>query len=63
MKKVIEYIAISTTKYDKFIAEVNLLIKDGWQPFGGLTIADVNGAQTEYGQALVKYKEEKNVLE
>jgi len=46
-------------KYTKFVEAVNSRIREGWQPFGGVSVSisyDAAGDQmwTSYAQALVK---------
>lgn len=66
MEKITDYTAISF-EADEFIKEVDSLLKDGWQPFGGVSmafgqwpIANSRPKQMKegfrYGQAFVKYQ-------
>jgi len=57
MKKIIEY---TTEKNDighvQFIDEVNIKIKEGWQPFGRVTLIFGDNHKETWVQTLVKYE-------
>lgn len=66
MEKIIDYNAVSCEP-DEFLKEVEKLLKDNWQPLGGMSmvygkwvILNSRPKQTKegfrYGQAFVKYQ-------
>jgi len=56
-RKIVEYsIAFSITSYD-LEKKVNSLIKNGWEPIGGLSVIDSHASgHRPYSQAMVKYE-------
>lgn len=48
-----KYTVIRTKKLEELIEEVNLLIKDGWTPQGGICESTSQG-EVDYYQAMVK---------
>lgn len=64
MKKIIDYITVSSSgePYDTSLdKKINLLIGQGWQPFGGIAINEYEvegvGNLVWTCQAMVKYKD------
>ena len=59
MRKIIEYVVISNhyhRQYEhQFIDMINKMIKEGWQPLGGVSLAP---EKYPYAQAMVKYEDE-----
>lgn len=57
MNKIIEYMSYMSTNLTGFDEEINELIKEGWQPIGGIC-ASVSPREKEwFYQAMVKYEE------
>jgi hypothetical protein len=56
MKKIIEYNVIEANHLFKLGMLVNKLIKNGWQPLGGVSYTDQ--PSWNYIQAMVKYSED-----
>ena len=56
--KIVEYQVVFAEAFSDFLSQMNIFIKDGWQPVGGYT-EDKNGHPN---QAMVKYEEEKVFL-
>lgn len=51
------YCVVQEVKLDCFEAEVNRLIREGWEPIGGVAVTTENKYSTDHGtysQALVK---------
>lgn len=55
MSQIIEYKAIMSYHPDELTREVNVLIREGYQPAGGLCSANKDG-EPYVLQAVVKYK-------
>lgn len=53
-RKIVEYGLIQSTDYNEFYDMVNNRIKEGWQPFGGISTA-CNNRDIAFTQAVVKY--------
>lgn len=55
MDRVEEYTVCSSISPFNVAEEVNVMIQEGWQPWGEMkAISDINGPT--YSQAMVKYK-------
>jgi hypothetical protein len=59
MKKISDYVVISSCFQKKFNEEANKLIREGWQPLGGVSIShqgpEDGSGSTEFAQAMVRY--------
>lgn len=58
-RKIMEYTTIGS-EYDDIDVKVNEYIRQGWQPFGGISVnlnLDDQEYPTLYVQAMVKYEE------
>ncbi|HEY5123666.1 MAG TPA: DUF1737 domain-containing protein [Ignavibacteria bacterium] len=53
-RKIIEYKVIEKCDLKELVERVNDLIKNGWEPFGGIASEGVEG---DFCQAMVKYSE------
>jgi hypothetical protein len=53
MKKIVEYKVVKFTSDKELVNVVNSLIKEGWQPLGGVSIAN---EIMDHCQAMVKYE-------
>lgn len=50
-----QYDVVKATKMMELLSEVNDMLKHGWQPFGGVSIAyQGDGQQVAFAQAMVK---------
>jgi hypothetical protein len=58
MRKIIAYGAIVEEQgiLGRFVEEINKAIKNGWEPFGGISVHE----NSVYAQTMVKYEEEAN---
>jgi len=56
MSKITEYYAVHDDNAEMLTEKVNELIKQGWQPFGGISTTTSEG-HTQYIQAMVEYSE------
>ena len=58
MKRVVEYKVVSGTT-EMVVAEVNRMLKDGWQPLGGMQNADRASVEPVWRgqQTMVKYED------
>ena len=54
MIKVLDYTYVSTSDESKIKTLVNENIKNGWQPLGGIAVAN-NGSKIIFIQAMVTY--------
>jgi hypothetical protein len=61
LRKIIEYYIVSNYSAFMTTEHVNEMIKDGWQPYGLLTIFQ-HSTHNEYTQAMVKYEDVKGPL-
>lgn len=55
MKKIIEYHIVENSNTFQLSKIVNKLIKNGWQPYGGVSFT--GQPEGHYIQAMVKYEE------
>ena len=56
--EIIDYCTINMISPQALQDRINILIKKGWQPFGGMSMThNTKTATTYFGQALVKYKQ------
>jgi hypothetical protein len=61
MENIIEYkTAIGEGDYKELDASVNELIKQGFQPLGGVSVALAEGTVLYYAQAMVKYDDQES---
>ena len=49
-----QYMIVTNYRPEDLATEVNKLIKDGWKPQGGISMADKGGMNLTFAQALVK---------
>ena len=54
MAKIIDYTAVSTGNFKSFKDSVNKMIEEGWQPLGGISLAE--WPDFIFTQAMVKYE-------
>ena len=64
MKKIIAYLTLSAEGQPNALDEkVNRAVKEGWQPFGGISVIIRDGASQSkeyiFTQAMVKFEDEK----
>lgn len=52
MKKIIDYAVVRNTDRVVFTSEVKVMILDGWQPYGSMTVDNC------FNQAMVRYESE-----
>ena len=56
MKKVIRYEIVYGNSEQAFIEQINRMIKEGWQPIGGVSVNfQARTEQPVYHQAMVEY--------
>ena len=53
--KVVDYIVVRRNNDNDLASAVKDKLKEGWQPFGGLSVAMVNRYES-YNQAMVRYE-------
>ena len=59
--KIQRYEVVYANSEQAFVEQINEMIKDGWQPMGGMTASfqhNGNFQQTIYHQAMVEYEQE-----
>jgi len=59
MNKITMYEVVYANSEQAFVEQINEMIKDGWQPMGGMTASfqhNGNFQQTIYHQAMVVYE-------
>ena len=59
MKRITQYCVVSVNDVLKFSEAINLLISQGWQPFGSICVHPSNSERTIslFVQAMVKYED------
>ncbi len=65
MSKILRYEVVYANSEQAFNEQINTMIREGWQPFGGISVSfQHNGQfqQTIYHQAMVEYSQEKLLL-
>jgi hypothetical protein len=58
--KIVDYIMVSHDKPWGLAVEVQLRLKGGWQPQGGVAIRHIDFQASQYHQAMVLYEKEQS---
>jgi hypothetical protein len=61
MNEILEYRLIASWKHDDLVDKINIAIRDGWQPLGGVSSSSEEDPDDKkqtmyYAQAVVKYR-------